>query len=109
MTTDVQGDLFPDLPPTPAPGTGRPAPPHETDSYTVRLTRRRNHDIARGIHPTTGLRILDTNETCGTCAHAFSHSRTKTYWKCNQVDFTFGPSSDIRLSWPACTRWAART
>lgn len=71
------------------------------ESATVRLTKRRNEMLARGIHPTTK-RPLITDTTCGQCAHLLSHSRNRTYWKCGQVKLTRGPSSDVRVGWPAC-------
>lgn len=76
-------------------------------SYTRRLTARNNALLARGRHPATSL-PLRGDEQCGTCVHAKGHTRTKTYYKCDQVALTFGAATDIRLSWPACTRWEPR-
>lgn len=76
----------------------------------ARRTIRRNATIAAGRHPTTRLPLLaDSTDTCGTCAHArcFGHGK-RTYWKCELVEMTHGPATDIRLKWPACTGWADR-
>lgn len=78
-------------------------------SATQRLTHKRRLLLAAGVHPTTKLNLANNGETCGSCAHHFSHSRRNTYHKCDLVAFTHGPGSDIRLSWPACIKWAALT
>ena len=44
-------------------------------------------------------------ETCKTCRHAYSVKYSKRYWKCALVKPTCGLGSDIRLKWPACSRW----
>ena len=44
-------------------------------------------------------------ETCKTCAHSYSRSMAKRYYKCELVRATGGPATDIRLKWPACSRW----
>lgn len=45
-------------------------------------------------------------ETCGTCKHAYSRNGgRRNYWKCDLVKATGGPGSDIRLKWPACSRF----
>lgn len=106
-----QLEMFPGLEPAPAPPhphTG--APGDRGDSYTVRLTRRREAELAAGRHPTTKLPLLEPigEKACADCAHLFAHTRNRTYWKCRQVEFTFGPSSDVRVSWPACIRFAEK-
>lgn len=69
-----------------------------------RRTLVRQDSLARGIHPTTGRPLLDAEWgfTCRDCDHCCCHRRNKTYWKCDAVELTLGPGSDIRLSWPAC-------
>ena len=42
---------------------------------------------------------------CRTCAHAWSRGR---YWKCDLVNPTRGPGTDIRLKSPACRFWDRR-
>jgi hypothetical protein len=96
-----QLDLGLDLPP-PLP------PPPEPDSYDRRLTRRRRALLADGIHPTTRMPLLAVDigsPRCGDCRHCCANQRSKVYWKCGTVPLTFGPSSDVRKSWPACTRF----
>lgn len=83
----------------------------EPGSYTVRLTRLNNRTIANGTHPATRypLRQPVGEETCGSCK--FSEGvggHAKTYWKCRLVYHTFGPKTDIRLRWPACSQWESQ-
>lgn len=47
-------------------------------------------------------------ETCGTCRHARYHETAKRYWKCALVKSTSGPGTDIRLKWPACSKWQGK-
>lgn len=89
-----------------------PGPPEEPGleraalSADARRTLRRNELLAAGTHPTTK-RPLRTpaGETCGSCALLRRHRVSRTYWKCGAVPLTFGPGTDVRLSWPACDRW----
>lgn len=49
-------------------------------------------------------------QTCGSCAHSYRRAGgSKTFHKCRLVKATGGPGSDIRLKWPACSRWQAAT
>jgi hypothetical protein len=84
--------------------------PHDAMSATRRLTARKNLDLALGRNPATGCPLLTTGETCGDCAHhvVWGH-RSRNYHKCNQVHITNGPATDIRLSWPACTKFQPNT
>lgn len=92
-----------ELPPLP------PVEERERESYTVRLTRRRAELLDAGIHPTTrvALRQPVGAQTCGTCAHHFVRHLGGTYHKCDAVAPTGGPATDVRVSWPACTRFEA--
>lgn len=47
-------------------------------------------------------------ETCRTCAHSCFIKFAKTYWKCDLVQHTGGPGTDIRLKWAACSRFEKR-
>ncbi len=78
-------------------------------SYTQRLTLRRRQSLERGIHPATHIELLSEGGTCGGCVHARSHrpGNRHTYWKCDLLPMTFGPATDIRLSWPACIKFEA--
>lgn len=48
---------------------------------------------------------LHETATCGDCDHKHARHFAKTYWKCDLVRMTHGAASDIRLSWPACSRF----
>lgn len=84
----------------------RPDTPAEQLSYGRRLTLRRQADLDRGRHPVTGLPLLDAEWgfTCGTCAHHRVQRMSGTYHKCALRD-TGSEATDIRLGWPACTRY----
>lgn len=84
----------------------RVKPPTEGLSAGQKLTLRNNQSIANGVHPVSRRPITGNGETCGSCSHHFSHSRNKTYHKCD-LNVTGGPGTDIRVSWPACDAWAA--
>jgi hypothetical protein len=80
--------------------------PVEELSYGRRLTLRRAADIAAGRHPVTRLPLLDVEWgfTCGSCAHHLVHRMGGTYHKCALRD-TGSEATDIRVGWPACTRY----
>lgn len=68
-----------------------------------RRTMERRALIDAGWHPLTGLPLmLDPDATCGTCAHRYDRGR---FHKCDTVRETSGPGTDLRLWWPACTRY----
>ena len=46
--------------------------------------------------------------TCKLCAHLFSHSMARRFWKCDLRAFTHGPGSDHRVGWPACARYEVK-
>jgi hypothetical protein len=74
----------------------------KTLSADAKRTWRRKNMLERGIHPATRLPLANNGETCGTCVHSRKNWR---FWKCELVELTFGPGTDIRVSWPACQRW----
>lgn len=75
-----------------------------------RRTIRRNEMLAAGIHPTTKLPLRQLGgETCRTCALLRRRKLGGTYWKCSAVYMTGGPATDVRVSWPACTKWEPTT
>lgn len=79
-------------------------------SPTRRLTARRRLMIESGIHPRTRLPLADNGETCGTCAHYLSGQYQATFLrKCDWSPLTHGPATDVRVGWPACTAWEARS
>lgn len=69
------------------------------------ITRRNKHWLSVGINPGSGERVADSGETCGSCGNLVVRSRNRTYFKCGLVPMTFGPGTDIRKKWPACTEW----
>lgn len=77
-------------------------------SYGRRLTLRNRRMLDAGRHPITGLPVRDGDETCGSCDHCFRWSRGGSYFKCDLND-TRSEATDLRVSWPACTAWKARS
>jgi len=73
-------------------------------SSTEKLTIKNRALIANGYNPASRLALADNGETCGTCAHHVVHLRNKVWHKCD-LRFTFGPGTDLRISWPACVKW----
>jgi hypothetical protein len=89
----------------PGPALSRSIEPGEHLSADARRTRRRELDIARGVHPLTKRPLRGDGETCGTCVNCFAVGRNRTYYKCRLVAVTNGPGTDVRLKWPACINW----
>jgi hypothetical protein len=80
--------------------------PVEKLSYGRRLTARKNAALAAGIHPASGRPLAGNAQTCGSCAHCrCSEDQRVRFYKCDLVPRTFGPLTDIRVGWPACTAW----
>jgi hypothetical protein len=82
-----------------------------SDSATVKLTKRRAALIAQGLHPMGGGLRSEPGETCGSCHHAVkTGNRQAKFIKCEltRQNWTKGPGTDIRLKWPACSRWEPR-
>ena len=77
------------------------AEPAERLSADRARTQRRRALIEAGVHPLTRTALIE-GRYCGGCGHA---QKVNGYWKCDTVPHTFGPGTDIRLSWPACTRF----
>jgi hypothetical protein len=78
-------------------------------SSTRRRTLRNEQTIARGYHPITNLPLAGRG-TCGECKWALADKRE--YKKCGlnyPVHVTCGPATDLRLKWPACRAFEART
>ena len=100
------------------PGPGRePQPKLSPDQQR---TQRRRDQLAAGIHPTTGRRLMtkaaappgvpESVLVCGECAHCFEHRTNRSYFKCERASggLAHGPGSDVRVSWPACDLWEKR-
>lgn len=83
-------------------------PPSEAEGLSAdrRRTLKRAELLGKGIHPASKLPLLNNNETCRTCVHSHkSGGGRRDYWKCDLMPVTRGPGSDIRVSWPACSKW----
>lgn len=101
----------------PGPPVVGDAPPagEEFLSAQQRLTRRNRTMLGRGLHPATRLPLLvgpmvagtaQAGPACGSCAHHLDQAHNgRHYHKCNLCLITAGAASDIRTSWPACTRY----
>lgn len=68
--------------------------------------------VELGRHP-LGFALADAEHpghghTCGDCEHHYLRRFASTYHKCELVEQTNGPATDIKVSWPACERWEAR-
>lgn len=80
-------------------------PPHGgwPDWYTpARQRATQNANVRKGLHP-LGMRLRGS-ETCGGCVHAIKRGR---YWKCDRMQNTHGPATDIRKRYMACDLWEA--
>lgn len=72
-----------------------------------KLTIRNNDLLRQWIHPVTRLPLAEGDNKCGDCAnHVVHRSNTKIFHKCD-LNYTHGPGTDLRVSWPACTRFEA--
>ncbi len=77
-------------------------------------TKRQREQLAAGVHPATGMRLLAADQpppTCGACANAVRvEAGNRRVWKCRRHDLGMSHSaaSDIRVSWPACTLYEQR-
>lgn len=96
--------LFPDMQPLGA----VPGFPVEQLSAGARRTRRQHAMLAQGIHPLQGTPIdPDPTHTCGSCAWRYLMGGVSgDYHKCAKSIVTHGPATDIRKTWPGCTKWA---
>lgn len=81
---------------------GEPEVPVQLSAGRRRTARQRAW-LADGRHPLMGGPTSDDPaQTCGTCTHVFR--REGGYFKC-ALRNTRGAGTDIRVSWPGCTRW----
>lgn len=96
--------------PVTAPKRRAPRPNRDADGLSAdqRRTKANNDMLARGVHPATRQPVIGDGSRCGECAH---HERiewhNKTFHKCDvhRLGMSHGPASDIRVSWPACSRF----
>lgn len=78
----------------------------EVEEKSMAMTpaeKRRKYSQARGYAAPLG--SGPEGETCGSCEHAYGIRHSKVYYKCALVKATRGAGTDIRLKWPACSRW----
>lgn len=63
--------------------------------------------IRRGLHP-FGFPLLEPRgETCGSCRLSRHRGVVgKGWYKCDLMGGG-GPATDLRVSWPACSKWKA--
>lgn len=91
MTTDLFGNPVDLQAMMDAPLTGR---------KKRKLTFRRGHAAVPGSGP--------KGETCKTCQHLARIELARTYPKCGlmRAQWSRGRGTDVRVSDPACSRWA---
>ncbi|MDI1288690.1 MAG: hypothetical protein PSX37_01905 [bacterium] len=90
----------------------------EQKSAGVRLTEKREDFIRRGFHPLANLmpglmlrpdaprEKAAPGPRCGSCQHRVQvGSGNRDYWKCGFYRSSGSAQSDLRLWWPACTRY----
>lgn len=83
-----------------------PAPPKPL-SADQRRAARRAAALASGIHPVSKRALLpaEQGKKCAGCAYHFSHSRDKTWHKC-ELNATRGAATDIHIRTdPACVAY----
>lgn len=63
----------------------------------------------KGVHPHNGMPLGPTGETCGSCKHCRAKAgHAKNFYKCAYTRDTAGPATDLRVRWPACSKWEMR-
>jgi hypothetical protein len=83
-------------------------PPGPVEKMRARRKRFSEQRIAQGVHP-FGRSLADNGRTCGECWHAVLHDPgRRSYWKCEVSLMTHSERTDLRVSWPACVRFASR-
>lgn len=80
--------------------------PVEPLSADRRRTAAQHQLAADGWHPLTRDRARPDLGTCGDCTHrkVLGH-HNRTYPKCALGPISHGPGTDVRASWPACSRF----
>ena len=81
-----------------------PAEPAAPLSADRRRTAAQHQLIADGWHPLTRDRARPDLGTCGDCKHREGVGR-RSFPKCALGPRTKGPGTDVRASWPACSRF----
>lgn len=86
-----------------------PGPVPGLPAWAKGCTATQRKQVVAGRHPMGPPLLGDPAKTCGNCAHLYRVSYTKVYIKCSLVPATGGPGTDVRVRWPACTKWAAES
>lgn len=84
--------------------------PSDADLTGLSADRRRTiqqrQTIEAGMNPATREALRVGDETCGSCGHLVRYPwRSKAFYKCELVEVTHGPGTDVRKWWPACVKW----
>ncbi len=100
---------YPDVRLAPKPVRG-PGPKRNADGLSADQARtQENRDLLEcGVHPATRAPLAGKDRTCGGCAHAQRVSAGNwSGWKCDlhRLGMSHSAASDIRVGWPACTRF----
>lgn len=80
------------------------APMSESRAFKVKRSKaKRGQAKGWAAPPGSG----PAGETCKSCANKRANDMQsgRRFWKCALVRWTGGPGTDIRLAWPACSRW----
>lgn len=91
-----------DLGPEPEPA-GAPMSPDRRRQLRVQEA------LDAGVHPATGAPV-DHKHHCRGCLYARRiNGGARAFWKCevSRLGMSSSAASDIRISWPACTRFVA--
>lgn len=92
-----------------APTRRAPGPNRDREglSRDQRRTKRNAAMLELGVHPATRQPTIEGN-TCGECLHHKAHEHNgKRFHKCglHRLGMSASAESDIRVSWPACTKF----
>lgn len=100
--TSADAPTLPGMPPDPEP---RPDP-YAGLSAGRRRTLQQYELIANGYNPATRLPIVNNGKGCGDCQHLMikDHGSGYRWFKC-ALQMHGGQGLDIRLMWPACTKF----
>lgn len=73
-------------------------------------TARRRALLEAGVHPATKLPLVPERGTCADCALFLVRTQGagRRWFKCARAGVSFGPATDIRKGWPACTAFEPR-
>ncbi len=80
-----------------------------TASWGRGLSKQQKRVASNGRHPGSGEAVHPNPAVkCKGCAHLQRFKRSKVWYKCNLQPYgTWGPATDVRVGWRACTSRAA--